>query len=282
MAIYFVSGKLGAGKGIVSVSRIVEAVRAGRRVATNLDLTLEAVLPARIKAFDVIRLPDKPVLSDLVALGPGNPTMDEARNGLIVLDELGTWFNARSWNDKARQPVIDWLIHSRKHGWDVIFIAQSLGMVDKQVRESLVEFSVRVRRLDRLRVPVLGALVSSLTSGMLDLRLPRIHLGTVCYGAEPNAPVAERWWHRGDDVYAAYDTRQVFREDYPHGVFSYLSPWHLVGRYRLSWWARVCEWWAGGARRPVPARKSLAVDLAVVPPDLRVRVARRLLEFGYL
>ena len=56
----------------------------------------------------VIRIPDKPSLNDLLVIGTGNTSYDESRNGLLVLDECGTWFNSRSWGDKDRQPVIDW------------------------------------------------------------------------------------------------------------------------------------------------------------------------------
>lgn len=45
----------------------------------------------------MIRLPDKPSLNDLLAIGVGNTSYDESRNGLLVLDECGTWFNSRSW-----------------------------------------------------------------------------------------------------------------------------------------------------------------------------------------
>src|SRR5690349_9318508 len=119
-----VTGKLGAGKSLVCVGKIQDYLMAGRRVATNLDLYLERLLPSRARKVQCVRLPDKPTAADLELLGSGNDTPDESQNGLIVLDELGTWLNARQWGDKERQPVIDWLLHSRKKGWDVMFIVQ--------------------------------------------------------------------------------------------------------------------------------------------------------------
>jgi hypothetical protein len=39
--------------------------------------------------------------------------------------------------------------------------------------------------------------------------------------------LSDRWLYTGTDLYKAYDTEQVFRNDYEHGVYCYLSPWHL-------------------------------------------------------
>jgi hypothetical protein len=292
MAIYLVTGRLGAGKSLACVGRIRDALREGRRVATNLDLTLEAMLKLEARAVDVQRIPDKPTRADLELLGVGNPYIDEAKNGLIVLDELGSWLNAREWGDKARQGVIDWLIHSRKYGWDVIFICQHIQQVDKQVRESLVEYHVNVRRLDRLSIPFVGGLVRLLSGGLASGRLPRIHVAAVRYGTEHNALVAERWVYRGGEFFGAYNTRQVFSPSYPHGVYSYLSPWHVKGRYTSRPWTvlealRLAQAWLGmgpmggwplervaavlrGSGRKARARKStIQLPVGVRGPQLR-------------
>ncbi len=47
---------------------------------------------------------------------------------LVVLDECGTWLNTREWQDKSRQNLIDWMLHSRKKGWDIILIVQDLAL----------------------------------------------------------------------------------------------------------------------------------------------------------
>lgn len=245
MTIYLVTGKLGAGKTLASVGRIRDALFAGRKIATNLDLHLDKLLPikaGRDNLLSCVRLPDKPCVDDLEALGVGNELMDESKNGLIVLDEMAAWINARTWGDKGRQATIDWLLHSRKKGWDVIFIAQHQDQLDKQVRTALVEYLVTCRRLDRLRIPFVGRFIKILTGGLVSGTMPRIHVGTVRYGAEQNALVADRWWYRGADLYAGYDTRQVFRsventddghktKTPPAGLFTYLPPWHVAGRY---------------------------------------------------
>lgn len=228
MSIYLVSGRLGSGKTLAAVGRIRDALAAGRRVATNLDINMDKMFTPQRK-YTLLRIPDKPSVHDLESIGCGNDVMDESKNGLIVLDELGSFLNARQFQDKGRAAVIDWLIHSRKLGWDVIFIVQHIDMVDKQIRTALVEYLVTCRRLDRLKIPLFGNFLKMLG---LPFHLPKIHVGVVRYGTELNALVADKWVYMAKHLYPAYDTRQVFIENYPHGPHSMLSAWHLVGRYR--------------------------------------------------
>lgn len=282
MAIYLITGKLGSGKTLACVGRIRDALLAGKRVATNLDLNLEKLLPHIAREVVCYRVPDKPSVDDLEAIGLGNDSPDEDGNGLIVLDELGAWLNTRDFQDKARKNVIDWLLHSRKKGWDVYFIIQHANMLDKQVREGLAEFLVSCRRTDRLRIPFIGAFIKVVTT--VDLRPPKIHIGTVRYGVERDALVVDRWWYRARDLYDAYDTRQIFT-DAPRGVSRYLSPWHVSGRYlrpSVSLWARMRRWMTGDAqRRPAPKpRRDLVCLLSRLPADTRIRHWQRLAARG--
>jgi hypothetical protein len=220
MADYLVTGKKGNGKSLVCVSRIRDALLAGRRVATNLDLDLVAMLGPFHRKVCVYRLPDKPTVDDLNAIGRGHDddSYDEDRNGLLVLDELATWMNARSYQDKRRGPVLDWLAHSRKKRWDTYLICQAPTQIDKQVREALVEYHVVCRRMDKLKVA--------------GVKLPKVHVGFVKFGMDRDSILSERWIYRGVDLYKAYDTEQVFLDTYSNGLFSYLPPYTVDGRYR--------------------------------------------------
>lgn len=230
MAVYVVTGKLGGGKSLVSVARIREKLLAGCPVATNLDLKLHKLLPVSNKSARVIRIPDQPTADDLRALGSGNSSYDEEQNGLLVLDECGTWFNARNWNDKSRKGVNDWFLHARKLGWDVFLIVQDVEILDSQARRAIAEHTVFCKRLDRLHIPFFGTLYKLLSGE--PLRLPRLHVGKVVYGTSESDALADRWVYRGSQLFAAYDTKQKFLDDYPHGVHSVLPPWHTHARYQ--------------------------------------------------
>ena len=222
MAIYSVEGKLGTGKTKFVVWRAQAAFREGRRIASNVDLFTEKLTPEKPRPY--LRIPDKPTSLDLDAIGNGNPdSYNEDRNGILILDELGTWLNSRTFSDKDRLPVIDWLIHARKKGWDVYLIVQDANMIDRQVREALIEYQCRCIRLDKIRIPLLGKMLP----GKLGF-LPRMHVVTSRVGYGANAVVAERWFYQGDDLHAAYDTRQIFSPFYPHGAHSVLPPWDYV------------------------------------------------------
>lgn len=239
---YFFTGKLGSGKSLCAVGRIRDYLHRGRTVATNLDLYPAQLVGRDAKETRIIRLPDKPSSADLEMIGEVNPTTDEDLNGLLVLDECGTWFNSRTWGDKERQPVIDWLLHARKFGWDIIFLVQDISMVDKQAREGLAEMVGYCKRLDRLPVPLIGKAVSVLSSGFFTLHLPRVHICAVKYGYSPNSLSLDPFIYRGTDLYTAYDTKQIFRDRPPYhrryirggasGAFSYLPPYAVSGRYR--------------------------------------------------
>ena len=157
MPVYVVQGKLGTGKGKYCMLKMDEALRDGRRVATNFDLFLDKLLPAGSK-MTAVRVPDKPTAQDLDDIGPGNPddAFNEERNGVLVLDELGSWLNSRGFNNPERAALLDWLIHARKKGWDVYLVVQNIDMIDKQVRVGLAEYQVRLIRADKIKIPVVG------------------------------------------------------------------------------------------------------------------------------
>ncbi|MGF7409108.1 zonular occludens toxin domain-containing protein [Providencia rettgeri] len=226
MAVYFVTGKLGSGKTLSAVYKIKDYLMQGRKVATNLNISLTGMFGYHAKNINLVRIPDKPNLMDLDAIGKGNLSYDESLNGLLVLDECGTWFNSRSWADKSRQELINWFAHARKLGWDILFLVQSLHVVDKQSRLMFAEHVVYCRRTDRLKVPYIHWLLQLVTLGLFQM--PKIHLAIVKYGDSPTALVTDRWVYQGAPLYAAYDTKQQFSDFYAQGAFCVLPPHYYV------------------------------------------------------
>lgn len=230
MPVYIVYGNLGAGKTLAAVGRLRDYAANGNRIAGNIDINLHHFADTPRSKTVYTRLPDRPTARDLMALGQGKPETDydEENNGLLVLDEIATWLNSRTWNEKGRAELMDWFVHARKYGWDIIFLVQYMEMMDSQIREALAEFHVEVSRLDRINIPVIGGISKHFTKSGKALRLPKIHSALVMYKGKIKA---DRWLYRAKSLYPAYDTKQVISDTYPHGAHSQLSRWHLEGRY---------------------------------------------------
>lgn len=237
MTVWLFTGKLGAGKTLAAVDRIRKHLGQGLRVATNLDLNLD-VLCGKQSKQTVLRLPDRPTAEHLHGMGLGCSSYDESKFGLLVLDECAAFLNAREWGDKSRHQLIEWFVHARKYRWNIIFIAQDVNMIDKQIRTALIEHLVTCRRLDKLAIPLvtpLGKLFG------LNLRPPKLHLAIERYGTSPHAFISDRWMYSGRDLYAAYSTSQRLgtgQEIQPDGKLIFMdaprtliSGWHLAGRY---------------------------------------------------
>lgn len=231
MSVYIVTGKLGNGKTLVTVGRIRDAIRAGCKVATNLDLDLKAMFHRQAKNINVMRIPDKPTIDDLNAIGKGyeGKDYDESKFGILALDECGIWFNSRNWQDKTRKDVNDWFAHARKLGWHVYIIIQDISMLDSQARDAIGELVVHCKRLDKVRVPGIGGLIKLITG--VNMTMPRIHSARVLYA---DGLLSDRWVYRGNDLFRCYDTRQSFIQNYPHGTHCLLTPWHTSGRYAIE------------------------------------------------
>lgn len=295
MTDFAVTGKKRSGKGLFCVGLIRDALFRGQRVATNMDIYLDQLMPPTFRGT-IIRLPDCPTVADMEALGRGyeGDSIKEDFNGLIILDEASKYFNSRTFGDKERQPLLDWLIHSGKKRWDVYYQMQGLVQVDKQLRETQVEYHVSVKRMDRWPIPFVTPLAKLIG---LNIRFPKMHLGLYQQGTDRQAFVVDRKFYRAKDLYRAYDTEQVFLDrDHPSacGLHTVLSPWHTKGRYIAKvpprWLRHIyhtfnVRWWekpSATATKPArPGKHPLAVALSKLPEAEAVRHFNRLAALGY-
>lgn len=280
MTDYALTGKKGTGKSKHAVLIMRDRyLKKKRLVCTNLDLNLEPMFGPHSRVT-YVRIPDKPKSFDLMAAGHGNPSSyDEDLNGALVLDECATWLNTRTFADKDRAAVLDYFAHARKHGYDTWYIMQNVIQVDKQLRESFIEQTVRHTSFKNVRIPFVGWILSALFGERAGF-LPNFHTAIYRIGTNPQDLVANRLTFVGKDVEPCYDTRQVFQESYPHGTHSVLSPWHVKGRYmpapKRSLWASFVAWLLGksdgaAVARPVPLSfDPVAVKAAAVARTLPV------------
>lgn len=283
MATFAVHGKMGTGKSKFATWTMREAARGGRRIACNFPLFLEHFLPGGHRV-SYTRLPDRPNVNDLLALGNGNPdSYNEENNGVLVLDELAVWLNSRTFQDDSRQEVLHWLVHARKYGWDVYFLCQNPMQIDRQVRESLLEYSVTMKALDKVRLPVIGGLLQAF--GMRGTFPKGMHAAVAKLGFDQSAPLVHRVMFKGDELHKAYDTRHVFVANPDAVTFTELGPMYFqpLPAARPSWRAVIAaglrSFFRKSSRGVVRTRSQPSPWPAAVlalPPASRWRVAKLL------
>ena len=149
--IYLYSGTPGSGKSYHAVVDIVKKLgrRDKNRVIANFPLAGKKITD-RFEYWDNSDI----TISRLTEYARKHHKLGVEGQCLIVIDEAQCIFNSRDWNGKGivhsalkKQPDsrMDWIkffSQHRKFGFNVILIAQSDKMLDKQIR-SLIEYDVK-------------------------------------------------------------------------------------------------------------------------------------------
>jgi hypothetical protein len=287
MADFAYVGKKGTGKSKHAVMTMRDYLSEGRRVATNIDIDL-SVLFGKFSRHTYIRVPDKPSAFDLQSIGRGYDGDDYRRRGAgaLVLDELGIWFNTRDFTDKRRAESLAYLALCRKYRWDVYYLMQDVEQVDKQLRVSFIQYTCRHTALEDVRIPFVGWIIS-LLFGKRAGYLPEFYVWTTRQGTNPLGVKTDGGSFLGRDIERAYDTEQIFGDDYPHGAHSVLSPWHVEGRYlkpEFSFWQRLrgVPRTRPSPRPPLPAVAAIRglLSAGAITPDRAASLTRRYLAYA--
>jgi hypothetical protein len=284
MGDYAVHGKKGTGKSKFSVYMMRVAGSQGRRIAGNFPVYLDKLLPNHHRVW-YTQLPNRPTRRDLDALGHGNPdSYDEERNGVLFLDELSVWLNSRSFQDKYRDELIDWAAHGRKLGWDVYWITQNPLQIDRQVRESFLEYSLRMKKLDQVRLPIVGYPLQLL--GLRGTYPKGTHSANCSLGFDQQSPLVFRMVFKGEDLHACYDTRYQFTHEPEQVTVTWLGPKYFlpIPQRKRSLRESIAAAFRGRAASVVPPRASSLPkaprrwpeSVTKLPADLRWQMARRL------
>src|SRR5487761_1485479 len=174
--IVLLTGTPGSGKSYAAVRTIIDAVEHGKMVATNVPLRADwALVAARANIFSRL-LPGRVdarrrrfeslvfVSEELDELLRVRLRGEHEGRGVLVLDEVHRWLNARTWDadesgakaskDTAvarRLEIVRWFSAHRHYGWDVWLCTQTAENIDRQVR-SLFEYVVICRNLKRFKI----------------------------------------------------------------------------------------------------------------------------------
>lgn len=200
-------GRLGGGKTYTSTLRIIDRLRKGGIVATNVQLNRQAIQELIQNRYGVIPDLDKQLfmlteeeICDFykhIPLGSG-----DGENPLIVMDEFHLWFNSRDYGQthKAHRPTLTFITQARKLHVDLLLISQSALNVDKQFIRQLHGIW-RFRDMSKFIIPGLG------------IRLPFV--GSYILGArfdQDGKTLVDRHWIKKDPaVFKCYETTALLR-----------------------------------------------------------------------
>ena len=268
-------GQPGTGKSTLATGIMLDYMREGRRVVSNypVDPAPASIRPGKGLANSFCEvIPSRPTFEQIAGLGIGwfDPALvgREDKAGLLVVDECGPWLDSRKWNDKDRAAIIDWLLHSRKRGWDLLLIAQAPALIDKQVREAVIESYARCRRTDRMKVPFTG------------IKLPRVHIAIARYGQDVNAPVLEKWMYRGKLEHKCFQSYALFDAQETNGHYCTIPPRLTKWRGYVSPLEKLQMWWNAKPPKALKPKHKLVELLERLPADERLRHWRRLNQLG--
>ena len=147
MIIGFV-GTPGSGKTYEAVYKILENLKKGRIVYTNIRGLEDDKCRETIKLFCNLTdysltlllkfLPDEDIQQFWLHIPPGC---------LVVVDEAQNFFNSRAWQSQNNNDFARWASTHRHHGYDLVLITQSIERIDSAVR-SLLEWCYVYRKVN--------------------------------------------------------------------------------------------------------------------------------------
>lgn len=247
--IWLYSGTPGSGKSYHAATEIVRYMRLGKGVICNFPIKAGAVKGAK----------SVPQFVDGDSLKPGyfvwyamqNHYDGKEGQTLIVIDEAQLVFNARESTTKGRKEWLKFFQLHRHLGYDVLLIAQSDRMLDRQIR-ALLEYDVRHRKANNFGF--IGLLLSVFTRRALFLAIQR------WYGIPGKDGICDKnfFWFRAEFA-QIYDSYALFDMDGLAADFD-IKPY--VARHR-----------AGGDAAPGGRGSPGTADAQAVPADAQEQLA---------
>ena len=119
---------------------------------------------------------------------------------LLIQDEIQITANSRTWSDRDRLRWIEFYSQHRHLGYEIIMIAQSTNMVDRQFR-ALFEYEVNHRKLSNFGI--VGRLLSLVAFGRVYTQV------TTYYGLKERIGV--RFFVPRSKIFRLYDSFTIFR-----------------------------------------------------------------------
>jgi len=204
--IYGVTGKLGGGKSLSCVRWMLEQLRCGMPVVSNIALIREP--SCRYTGLSAVEFDTLFHLVDFDGeeADPWKlPTGDFRGHGdlraLIVVDEAGEWFSGMS--RKAEAEWASWLRQSDKRGQDVALIVQDASILARSGR-CLVHRWMSCTDYGKAKIPLLG--------GMALPPFIRNAISVKTYDSGGRNVIGTDRFMKSPEIWNCYDTAAMFGE----------------------------------------------------------------------
>lgn len=204
--VYGVVGKLGGGKSFSCVWIMLQKLRQGHGVVSNIRLKDEYLSSHGINATKYR------FIEDFGAIDPWSLPNGSLRGSggkyrvMICIDEAGEWLD--SYSDARHKgqlaDVASWLRQSDKLGQDVYFIVQFETLLHARLRSIVARWLVCVD-FDKFRFPFVG------------LPPPKVlRQFIICseYDGRSHDYLSRYWIPKNKEVYDAYDTAAFFGQSF--------------------------------------------------------------------
>lgn len=220
MITYF-SGKPGSGKSVHTAKLIKTALRNGQNVIANFPFRDDLVKPKRGKKKGIfVYIPNQyfrqynefkpwecPVhclkgFCDNFHKADSTGRIKEGQT-LLVFDECGSIWNARSWQAAGRMDWLDFYSVHRKYGFDIYCISQFERQIDRQIREQF-EYEIVHKKVNNFKT--FGKILGFLCGGTLFVYVKR------WYGikSKKEGHISSRFAIGTKGIYQLFNTSQRF------------------------------------------------------------------------
>lgn len=205
MTVYLYSGCPGSGKSLHLADVLLRTLESGRPVIANFDVNRDmldsSALFLQLDNCDMS--PDK--LEGFAAWYWSRDDAPEFQEDWIslVIDEAQIILNCRGWDAANRAAWIRFFTLHRKLGYKILISSQFLEMIDKQIRDSCIEFEVKHFKMNNFGIA--GALIDRF---FLHGR-PWVRYGIYWYKKDKRAIETSNLLG-SQRLYDFYDTRKVF------------------------------------------------------------------------
>jgi zona occludens toxin (predicted ATPase) len=141
-------GTPGSGKSYDAVNRIIENIRKGRLIYTNIAGMFDSVQKEALSVMSGLSVGQVEGLMFQMTADEVIHCWDFIKDGsMVVIDEVQDYFSNRDWQTEKNKNFAKWCATHRHHGIDIVLLTQHIDRVDAAVR-AMVEWTYKYRKMN--------------------------------------------------------------------------------------------------------------------------------------